>query len=94
MKCRLGFMNPLREHVTCCVLGIVGSAIPGPKATAVSERRKGENREHAVFRKRPASCSEAVDCWEDFQERLSSDKREYPIQQFQAFWSAQNATSN
>jgi hypothetical protein len=31
--------------------------------------------------------AEAVDCWEDFQERLSSDKRKYPIQQFQAFWS-------
>src|SRR5260370_28235292 len=32
--------------------------------------------------------AEAVDCWEDFQERLSSDKRKYPLQQFQAFWSA------
>ena len=32
--------------------------------------------------------AEAMDCWEDFQERLSSDKRKYPIQQFQAFWSA------
>jgi len=32
--------------------------------------------------------AEAVDCWEDLQERLSSDKRKYPIQQFQAFWSA------
>jgi len=32
--------------------------------------------------------AEAVDCWEDFQECLSSDKRKYPIQEFQAFWSA------
>ncbi len=32
--------------------------------------------------------AEAMDCWEDFQESLSSEKRKYPIQQFQAFWSA------
>jgi hypothetical protein len=32
--------------------------------------------------------AEAVDRWEDFQESLASVKRKYPIQQFQAFWSA------
>jgi hypothetical protein len=32
--------------------------------------------------------AEAMDRWEDFQEGLSSEKRKYPIQQFQAFWSA------
>jgi hypothetical protein len=30
--------------------------------------------------------AEAMECWVDFQARLSSDKREYPIQQFIAFW--------
>ena len=28
--------------------------------------------------------------WADFQEGLSSDKREYPIQQFRAFWRVAN----
>ena len=32
--------------------------------------------------------AEAIDCWVDFQESLSSEKRKYPIQHFQAFWSA------
>lgn len=32
--------------------------------------------------------AEAMCRWEDFQEGLSSEKRKYPIQQFQAFWSA------
>ena len=32
--------------------------------------------------------AEAVDRWEDFQESLASVKRKYPIQQFQAYWSA------
>ena len=32
--------------------------------------------------------AEAIDCWEDFQESLASVKRKYPIQQFQAYWSA------
>ena len=32
--------------------------------------------------------AEAIDRWEDFQESLASVKRKYPIQQFQAFWSA------
>jgi hypothetical protein len=32
--------------------------------------------------------AEAIDRWVDFQESLSSEKRKYPIQQFQAFWSA------
>jgi len=27
-----------------------------------------------------------MECWVDFQLRLSSDKRKYPIQQFKAFW--------
>jgi hypothetical protein len=30
----------------------------------------------------------AMECWAVFQEGLSSDKRKYPIQQFQAFWAA------
>jgi len=29
---------------------------------------------------------EAMDRWEDFQQSLTSEKRKYPIQQFQAFW--------
>ena len=29
---------------------------------------------------------EAMQCWADFQEGLSSDKRKYPQQQFIAFW--------
>jgi hypothetical protein len=31
--------------------------------------------------------AEAIDRWADFQEGLSSEKRKYPIQQFQAFLS-------
>jgi hypothetical protein len=30
--------------------------------------------------------AEAMQCWVDFQEGLSSDKRKYPVQQFRAFW--------
>jgi hypothetical protein len=30
--------------------------------------------------------AEAMECWADFQEGLSSDKRKYPVQQFRAFW--------
>ena len=29
-----------------------------------------------------------MECWVDFQEGLTSDKRKYPIQQFKAFWTA------
>jgi hypothetical protein len=32
--------------------------------------------------------AEAMNRWEEFQEGLSSEKRRYPIQQFQAFWPA------
>jgi hypothetical protein len=32
--------------------------------------------------------AKAIDRWEDFQESLASVKRKYPIQQFQAYWSA------
>jgi hypothetical protein len=32
--------------------------------------------------------AEAMKCWADFQDGLSSDKRKYPIQQFKAFWAA------
>jgi len=43
--------------------------------------------------KMPASqkdqmAAEAIDRWQDFQEGLASVKRKYPIQQFQAYWSA------
>ena len=31
--------------------------------------------------------TEAMQCWADFQEGLSSDKQKYPLQQFRAFWS-------
>jgi hypothetical protein len=30
--------------------------------------------------------AEAMQCWADFQEALSSDKQKYPVQQFRAFW--------
>src|ERR1035437_5066671 len=30
--------------------------------------------------------AEAMQCWGDFQERLSSDRHKYPVQQFRAFW--------
>lgn len=29
-----------------------------------------------------------MECWVAFQESLSSDKRRYPIRQFQAFWAS------
>jgi hypothetical protein len=32
--------------------------------------------------------AEAIDRWQDFQESLTSEKRKYPIQQFQAYLSA------
>jgi hypothetical protein len=31
--------------------------------------------------------AEAIECWADFQDGLSSSKRKYPIQPFKAFWS-------
>jgi hypothetical protein len=30
--------------------------------------------------------AEAMQCWADFQEGLSSDRQKYPVQQFRAFW--------
>ena len=30
--------------------------------------------------------AEAMQCWADFQEGLSSDKQKYPVQEFRAFW--------
>jgi hypothetical protein len=30
--------------------------------------------------------TEAMHCWADFQEGLSSDNQKYPLQQFRAFW--------
>jgi hypothetical protein len=30
--------------------------------------------------------TEAMQCWADFQEGLSSAKQKYPLQQFRAFW--------
>ena len=36
--------------------------------------------------------AEAMQCWADFQERLSSGKQEYPVQEFRAFWAVTNAT--
>jgi hypothetical protein len=30
--------------------------------------------------------AEAMECWADFQDALSSDKRKYPIQQFKGSW--------
>src|SRR5260370_37819509 len=30
--------------------------------------------------------AEAIQCWVELQEGLSSDKRKYPVQQFRAFW--------
>jgi len=30
--------------------------------------------------------AEAMQCWADFHEALSSDKQKYPVQQFRAFW--------
>lgn len=32
------------------------------------------------------SAARVMECWAEFQEILSSDKRKYPVQQFQAFW--------
>jgi hypothetical protein len=34
------------------------------------------------------SAARVMECWVAFQESLSSDKRRYPIQQFQAFWAS------
>ena len=30
--------------------------------------------------------TEAMQCWADFHEGLSSDKQKYPLQQFRVFW--------
>jgi hypothetical protein len=30
--------------------------------------------------------AEAMQCWADFQERLSSGKQKYPVQEFRVFW--------
>jgi hypothetical protein len=34
------------------------------------------------------SAARVMECWAAFQESLSSDKRRYPIRQFQAFWAS------
>jgi hypothetical protein len=53
----------------------------------VTERRSGEDREMPTSEK-DLLAAEAMGRWKDFQESLTSEKRRYPIEQFQAFWSA------
>jgi hypothetical protein len=36
--------------------------------------------------------TEAMQCWADFQEGLSSDKQKYPCNSFELFGRSQNAT--
>jgi hypothetical protein len=51
----------------------------------VTKTALGKDREMATSEK-DRLAEEAVDRWEDFQESLASEKRRYPIQQFQAVW--------
>src|SRR5262249_26458552 len=52
--------------------------------TTMLERRLREKNMPSLEMDRLAT--EAMQCWADFQEGLSSDKRKYPLQQFRAFW--------
>jgi hypothetical protein len=39
-----------------------------------------------VASEKDRSAARVMECWVAFQESLSSDKRKYPVQQFQTFW--------
>ena len=43
-------------------------------------------RKNMPSREMDRLATEAMQCWADFQEGLSSDKQKYPLQQFRAFW--------
>ena|ERR1035438_2259471 len=48
----------------------------------------GRKKEKMPTSQKDQLAAEAIDRWEDFQQCLASVKRKYPIQQFQAYWSA------
>jgi hypothetical protein len=62
--------------------------------TAVTEWCLGQKTEKMPTSQKDQLAAEAMDRWEHFQEGLASVKRKYPISQFRAFWSAQNAMPN
>ena len=46
----------------------------------------GEETDNMLSPEKDRLAAEAMQCWADFQEGLSSDKQKYPVQQFRAFW--------
>ena len=55
--------------------------------SAVFKLRRREKTENMPTPEKDRLAAEAMKCWSEFQDGLSSDKRKYPIQQFNAFWS-------
>jgi len=51
-----------------------------------SNGASGRKTDNVVSPEKDRLAAEAMQCWVDFQEGLSSDKRKYPVQQFRAFW--------
>jgi len=46
----------------------------------------GEETDNMPSPEKDRLAAEAMQCWADFQEGLSSGKQKYPVQQFRAFW--------
>jgi hypothetical protein len=58
--------------------------------TTMSNGASGRKNMHPLEMDRLAT--EAMQCWADFQEGLSSDKQKYPGNSFELFGRSQNAT--
>ena len=54
--------------------------------TTMSNGASGRGTENMSSSEKDRLATEAMQCWADFQEGLSSDKQKYPLQQFRAFW--------
>ena len=52
----------------------------------MSNGASGRGTENMSSSEKDRLATEAMQCWADFQEGLSSDKQKYPLQQFRAFW--------
>lgn len=51
-----------------------------------SNGASGRRTDNMTSPEKDRLAAEAMQCWADFQEALSSDKQKYPVQQFRAFW--------
>jgi hypothetical protein len=56
------------------------------RPTTDAFRASGSANENMSSSGKHRLAAEAMQCWADFGERLCSEKRKYPVQQFRAFW--------